>query len=67
MTQKVRGGFGLWNEKRGRSQRGVSRGGAGKERGEEACHLGGAAEVVVIDFLYGLEVDDALQLGLVFV
>lgn len=35
--------------------------------GEEAHHLCGAAEVVVINFFYSLEVDDALQLGLVFV
>lgn len=41
--------------------------GNGEERSEEACHLCGAAEVVVINFLYGLEVNNTLQLGLVFV
>lgn len=41
-------------------------GGRGQRR-REACHLCGAAEVVVINFFYSLEVDDALQLGLVFV
>lgn len=40
--------------------------GRGRRR-QEACHLCGAAEVVVINFFYSLEVDDALQLGLVFV
>lgn len=30
-------------------------------------YLGGAAQVVVVDLLDGLEVDDPLQLGLVFV
>lgn len=30
-------------------------------------YLGGTAEVIVVDLFYGLEVDHALQLGLVFV
>lgn len=30
-------------------------------------YLGGAAQVVVVDLLDGLEVDDPFQLGLVFV
>lgn len=39
----------------------------GGRRAEGANHLRGAAQVVVVNLLYGLEVDDALQLGLVFV
>lgn len=66
MTQKVRGGFGLWKEEKEAGSE--SGGGQGRgQRRREACHLCGAAEVVVINFFYSLEVDDALQLGLVFV
>lgn len=40
----------------------------GRERARErAGYLCGAAEVIVVDLFYGLEVDHALQLGLVLV
>lgn len=38
-----------------------------RERQEAAGYLCGAAEVIVVDLFYGLEVDHTLQLGLVFV
>lgn len=38
-----------------------------KTKNQSERYLGGAAEVIVIDLFYRLEVDHTLQLGLVFV
>lgn len=38
-----------------------------KTNNQSERYLGGAAEVIVIDLFYRLEVDHTLQLGLVFV
>lgn len=41
--------------------------GGGEGARKRRCYLGGAAEVVVVNLLNGLEVDHPLQLGLMFV
>lgn len=58
------GGVGALEEEEAESE-GRSHG--GEEARRRRCYLGGAAEVVVVNLLNGLEVDHPLQLGLMFV
>lgn len=54
-------------EGEGVESEGRLRGGGGEGARKRRCYLGGAAEVVVVNLLNGLEVDHPLQLGLMFV